>query len=73
FVTMSRRATGDCLAEELRHLDPDRAFGHALRGLVRVNRPDRRGMYSKAMRANSEYFDGPAHTGDTAYDQASMR
>ncbi|WP_288800827.1 glucose-6-phosphate dehydrogenase assembly protein OpcA [Corynebacterium dentalis] len=73
FVTMSRRATGDCLAEELRHLDPDRAFGHALRGLVRVNRPDRRGMYSKAMRANSEYFDGPAHAGDSAYDQASMR
>jgi len=30
-------------------------------------------MYSKAMRANSEYFDGPAHAGDSAYDQASMR
>ena len=29
------------LAEELRHLDPDYAVGHALRGLVRVNRPDR--------------------------------
>lgn len=41
MVTLGRRALADCLAEELRHLDPDYAFGHALRGLVRVNRPDR--------------------------------
>ena len=40
-VTLSRRSTGDCLAEELRHLDPDNAFGSALRGLFRVSRPDR--------------------------------
>lgn len=41
LVTLGRRPLADCLAEELRHLDPDYAFGHALRGLVRVNRPER--------------------------------
>ena len=72
-VTMAHRAMGDCLAEELRHLDPDRAFGHALRGLVRVNRPDRRGMFSKTLRARSEYFDSPERMRDSAADQASLR
>ncbi|MBC2681594.1 glucose-6-phosphate dehydrogenase assembly protein OpcA [Corynebacterium anserum] len=57
-VTLTRRAVGDCLAEELRHLDPDHAFGHALRGLVRVNRPDRRGRFHRSLRVNNDYFDG---------------
>lgn len=73
LVTLSRRDVGDCLAEELRHLDPDHAFGHALRGLVRLNRPDRRGRYSKAMRANNAYFDGPEDLDHSAYNQASLR
>ena len=38
-VNLSRRPVGDCLAEELRHLEPDRAFGHALHGLPRVRTP----------------------------------
>ena len=73
LVTLTRRAVGDCLAEELRHLDPDHAFGHALRGLVRISRPDRRGRYSKTMRANNAYFDGPDASDPSAYDQVSRR
>ncbi len=41
LVALSPRGVGDCLAEELRHLDPDYAYGRALRGMVRVNRPPR--------------------------------
>lgn len=37
-VALSRRTTVDCLAEELRHLDPDTAYARALRGLSRVHR-----------------------------------
>lgn len=40
-VTFGRRELYECLAEELRHLDADYAFGHALRGLARVSRPHR--------------------------------
>ncbi|KAB1503673.1 glucose-6-phosphate dehydrogenase assembly protein OpcA [Corynebacterium sp. 320] len=39
LVTLSRRVLADCLAEELRHLDPDETYGRALRRLVRVHRP----------------------------------
>ncbi|MEJ5919807.1 MULTISPECIES: glucose-6-phosphate dehydrogenase assembly protein OpcA [unclassified Corynebacterium] len=35
-VALSRRSTVDCLAEELRHLDPDLAYARALRGLSRI-------------------------------------
>lgn len=38
-VNLTRRQVGDCLAEELRHLEPDRAFGNALHGLPRVRTP----------------------------------
>lgn len=37
LVILHRRTLGECLAEELRHLDPDSAFGDALRGLPRVS------------------------------------
>lgn len=40
LVTLSRRPLADCIAEELRHLDPDYAFGHALRGLAKVTFAD---------------------------------
>ena len=40
LVALSRRSQSDCLAEELRHLDPDRAYGRALRGLSRVRYVD---------------------------------
>lgn len=36
LVTLHRRSLGECLAEELRHLEPDAAFGGALHGLPRV-------------------------------------
>lgn len=36
LVTLHRRTLGECLAEELRHLEPDTAFGDALHGLPRV-------------------------------------
>ncbi|MEJ5927213.1 glucose-6-phosphate dehydrogenase assembly protein OpcA [Corynebacterium sp. H128] len=36
LVAVGRRANSDCLAEELRHLDPDNAYAKALRGLYRV-------------------------------------
>lgn len=36
LVAVGRRALSDCLAEELRHLDPDNAYAKALRGLYRV-------------------------------------
>lgn len=44
LVTLHRRTLGECLAEELRHLEPDNAFGAALHGLPRVTvaRPDAR-------------------------------
>lgn len=45
LVTLHRRTLGECLAEELRHLEPDAAFGDALHGLPRVtlarSTPDR--------------------------------
>ncbi|RRQ12795.1 glucose-6-phosphate dehydrogenase assembly protein OpcA [Corynebacterium bovis] len=47
-VALHHRSTGDLLAEELRHLDPDHTFGHALHGLVRVVRPDHRGGHRSA-------------------------
>lgn len=37
-VALARRTTVDCLAEELRHLDPDTAYARALRGLGRIRR-----------------------------------
>lgn len=37
LVAQGRRAHSDCLAEELRHLDPDNAYARALRGLSRVH------------------------------------
>ncbi|QGU02074.1 Glucose-6-phosphate dehydrogenase subunit [Corynebacterium kalinowskii] len=36
LVAVGRRGLSDCLAEELRHLDPDNAYAKALRGLYRV-------------------------------------
>jgi glucose-6-phosphate dehydrogenase assembly protein OpcA len=39
IVTLHRRTVGECLAEELRHLEPDTAFGDALHGLPRVHIP----------------------------------
>lgn len=39
-VALTRRGTADCLAEELRHLDPDIVYAKALRGLARVHRVD---------------------------------
>lgn len=37
LVSMVVRSDADCLAEELRHLDPDLTYANALRGLTRVN------------------------------------
>lgn len=45
LVNLAPRTVGDCLAEELRHLEPDRAFGRALHGLPRV-RTSRDGLSS---------------------------
>ncbi len=36
-VALSRRSRQECLAEELRHLDPDLAYARALRGLSRIS------------------------------------
>ncbi|AKK06005.1 glucose-6-P dehydrogenase subunit [Corynebacterium mustelae] len=38
-VAVNLRTEADCLAEELRHLDPDEAYAQALRGLTRVTYP----------------------------------
>lgn len=40
-VALFQRSTTECLAEELRHLDPDIAYARALRGLGRVRRVER--------------------------------
>lgn len=40
-VALFQRSTAECLAEELRHLDPDTAYARALRGLGRVRRVER--------------------------------
>lgn len=37
FVALSGRSDADCLAEELRHLDPDATYGRALQGLAHVH------------------------------------
>ncbi|ALU21543.1 oxppcycle protein OpcA [Corynebacterium pseudotuberculosis] len=39
LVAINRRSQADCLAEELRHLDPDVAYARALRGLSRISYP----------------------------------
>lgn len=36
FVALGARTDADCLAEELRHLDPDATYGRALAGLAHV-------------------------------------
>lgn len=38
LVALSRRGIAECLAEEMRHLDPDTAYAHALRGLGQLTR-----------------------------------
>lgn len=38
-VAVTHRTTADCLAEELRHMDPDNAYAGALRCLTRVEYP----------------------------------
>lgn len=40
LVALSRRPDADCLAEELRHLDPDGAYEAALTGLNKVHFPE---------------------------------
>lgn len=40
LVAIGRRSEADCLAEELRHMDPDLGYQHALSGLSSVNRID---------------------------------
>lgn len=38
LVAIGRRSESDCLSEELRHMDPDHGYQHALAGLPLVNR-----------------------------------
>ena len=38
LVALARRAVRDCLAEELRRLDPDEIYGEALAGVSSVSR-----------------------------------
>ncbi len=38
LVTLARRAVRDCLAEELRRLDPDEIYGDALAGVAQITR-----------------------------------
>lgn len=38
LVAIGRRSESDCLSEELRHMDPDYGYQHALSGLSLVNR-----------------------------------
>lgn len=38
LVAIGRRSESDCLSEELRHMDPDMGYQHALSGLSLVNR-----------------------------------
>lgn len=38
LVALSRRGIAECLAEEMRHLDPDTAYANALRGLGQLTR-----------------------------------
>ena len=38
LIALARRAEPDCLAEELRRLDPDETYGEALAGVATVSR-----------------------------------
>lgn len=38
LVALTQRSIAECLAEEMRHLDPDIAYAHALRGLGQLTR-----------------------------------
>ena len=40
LVAIGRRSESDCLSEELRHMEPDLGYQHALAGLSLVNRID---------------------------------
>ena len=37
YVAMTARTDAECLAEELRHLDPDTAYANALDGISHVH------------------------------------
>jgi len=37
-VALARREVRDCLAEELRRLDPDETYGAALAGIAKISR-----------------------------------
>ena len=38
LVALARREVRDCLAEELRRLDPDEIYGAALAGIAKISR-----------------------------------
>lgn len=40
YVALNARSLSDCLAEELRHLDDDKAYAGALAGVSRIDRDD---------------------------------
>ncbi|WP_080794830.1 glucose-6-phosphate dehydrogenase assembly protein OpcA [Corynebacterium pacaense] len=40
LVAIGRRSEADCLSEELRHMDPDMGYQHALAGLASVTRTE---------------------------------
>ena len=71
-VTLGRRELYECLAEELRHLDADYAFGHALRGLARVSRPHRGRLGSERSRLR-EYDRWAAADNNAQFDVQESR
>jgi hypothetical protein len=63
LIALARRTVPDCLAEELRRLDPDDVYGEALVGVAHISR----GRSSSAPRPSS----GQAASEQTASEQAA--
>jgi glucose-6-phosphate dehydrogenase assembly protein OpcA len=59
LIALARRSIPDCLAEELRRLDPDDVYGDALAGLAQVSR----GRSASAPRPPGRTAEAPAAAG----------
>ena len=70
LIALARRTVPDCLAEELRRLDPDEVYGEALAGIGQISRGrSSSAKSSRAGRATSAASNGaPEQAGEPRSD-----